>query len=148
MSAYVRKLLSEEQEAALVAAIGRAELQTSGEIRIHLEKTTGGKTADQRAQEVFAKLEMHQTAEANGVLFYLALEDRKLAVWGGKGIDEKVPEHFWEEIIEAVIAAFKDGHFSEGLILGVERAGAALGEYFPRQHDDIDELSNEISKGE
>lgn len=147
MSEYVRSILSQEQEESLVAAITRAELLTSGELRIHIEKSTGKKDPQLRAKEVFAKLGMHATAEKNGVLFYLAVEDRSLAIWGGEGIDEKVPDGFWNEIVEAVIAEFKQAHFSAGLIKGVEMAGAALGQFFPRKDDDVDELSNEISKG-
>ena len=145
MSDYVRSILTEEQEKSLVAAITAAELNTSGELSIHLEKST--KDAQARAKEMFGKLEMHKTAEKNGVLFYLAVESKKLAIWAGEGIDEKVPNDFWEEIVQTMIEAFKAGHFSEGLIAGIEKAGTALGDYFPRQDDDVDELSNEISKG-
>lgn len=147
MSDYIRSLLSEEQEQALVDAITQAELHTSGEIRIHLEKTTGKAPAQKRAKQWFGKLEMHKTAENNGVLFYLAIEDRQLALWAGEGINEKVPNNFWQEIIDLMIEEFKVDHFSEGLIAGVEQTGKALGEFFPRQDDDVDELSNEISKG-
>ncbi|HAK69914.1 MAG TPA: hypothetical protein DCM15_00930 [Cryomorphaceae bacterium] len=90
---------------------------------------------------------MHKTAEKNGVLFYLAVEDKKLAIWAGEGINARVPIDFWKEIVDLIISEFKQGHFSEGLIAGVEKAGNALGEFFPRQEDDVDELSNEISKG-
>lgn len=145
MSDYVRSILTEEQETALVAAITAAELKTSGELRIHLEKST--KDAQKRAKEMFGKLEMHKTAEKNGVLFYLAVESKKLAIWAGEGIDAKVPSDFWEEIVLTMIEEFKAGHFSQGLIAGIEKAGNALSQYFPRRDDDVDELSNEISKG-
>jgi uncharacterized membrane protein len=147
MSDYIRSLLSEEQEQNLVDAITQAELKTSGEIRIHLEKSTGQYSAENRAKHWFGKLQMHKTAEKNGVLFYLAIQDRRLALWSGEGINEKVPDNFWQEIIDVMIAEFKGGHFSEGLIAGVEKTGKALGEFFPRKNDDVDELSNEISKG-
>lgn len=147
MSDYVRSLLTEAQEQSLVDAIAAAELKTSGEIRIHLEKTTGKLSAEERAKQWFGKLEMHKTAEKNGVLFYLAIEDRKLALWAGEGIHAKVPTDFWQRIVDLIIAEFKVGHFSEGLIAGVQETGKALGEFFPRQDDDVDELSNEISKG-
>lgn len=147
MSGYVRSILTESQEAELIAAIERAELQTSGEIRIHIEKNTKGKPSQERAKEVFAHLKMHNTDEKNGVLFYLAVEDRALAVWGGEGIDEKTPPGFWSDIISEMLEEFKLNHFSVGLIKGVERAGQALGKFFPRSQDDKNELSNEISKG-
>ncbi len=146
MSDYVHSILSESQEQALIDAIIQAELHTSGEIRIHLEKTTGKSSAQKRAKQWFGKLNMHKTTEKNGVLFYLAIEDRKLALWAGEGINKKVPTNFWHEIIDLMLNEFKKGHFSEGLIAGVEKTGKALGEFFPRQDDDTDELSNEISK--
>ncbi|HBB81170.1 MAG TPA: hypothetical protein DHU80_02205 [Cryomorphaceae bacterium] len=147
MSDYIRSILTEKQEQTLVEAITAAELLTSGELRIHLEKSTGRKGAQVRAKSLFGALKMHKTAEKNGVLFYLAVEDKKLAIWAGEGINAKVPIDFWKEIVDLIISEFKQGHFSEGLIAGVEKAGNALGEFFPRQEDDVDELSNEISKG-
>lgn len=147
MSEYIRSILSKEQEENLVNAITKAELETSGEIRIHLEKTSGKLSAEQRAKQWFGKLEMQKTDEKNGVLFYLAIEDRQLALWAGEGINQKVPKDFWQEIIDLIITEFKVGHFSKGLIAGVEKTGEALGQFFPRKEDDIDELSNEISKG-
>jgi len=147
MSDYIRSILTEKQEQTLVEAITAAELLTSGELRIHLEKSTGRRGAQVRAKSLFGALKMHKTAEKNGVLFYLAVEDKKLAIWAGEGINAKVPIDFWKEIVDLIISEFKQGHFSEGLIAGVEKAGNALGEFFPRQEDDVDELSNEISKG-
>ncbi len=147
MSDYIRSILTEKQEQTLVEAITAAELLTSGELRIHLEKSTGRKGAQVRAKSLFGALKMHKTAEKNGVLFYLAVEDKKLAIWAGEGINARVPIDFWKEIVDLIISEFKQGHFSEGLIAGVEKAGNALGEFFPRQEDDVDELSNEISKG-
>ena len=147
MSDYIRSILTEKQEQTLVEAITAAELLTSGELRIHLEKSTGRKGAQVRAKSLFGALKMHKTAEKNGVLFYLAVEDKTLAIWAGEGINAKVPIDFWKEIVDLIISEFKQGHFSEGLIAGVEKAGNALGEFFPRQEDDVDELSNEISKG-
>ena len=147
MSDYIRSILTENQEQTLVDAITAAELLTSGELRIHLEKSTGRKGAQVRAKSLFGALKMHKTAEKNGVLFYLAVEDKKLAIWAGEGINAKVPSDLWKEIVDLIISEFKQGHFSEGLIAGVEKAGNALGEFFPRQEDDVDELSNEISKG-
>ena len=147
MSDYIRSILTEKQEQTLVDAITAAELLTSGELRIHLEKSTGRRGAQVRAKSLFGALKMHKTAEKNGVLFYLAVEDKKLAIWAGEGINARVPIDFWKEIVDLIISEFKQGHFSEGLIAGVEKAGNALGEFFPRQEDDVDELSNEISKG-
>ncbi len=138
-------LLSKQEEKKLVAAIGAAERLTSGEIRIHLEKHTDKDTFE-RALEVFQELEMHQTEQRNGVLFYLAYEDHRFTILGDEGIHAKVGADFWNEIKEEIQTRFRSGKFFEGLEYGVLAAGHALQEHFPYQRGDVNELSDEISK--
>jgi uncharacterized membrane protein len=94
---------------------------------------------------VFEKLEMHQTKLRNGILFYLSLEDHKLAILGDKGINDNVPAHFWDAIRDKMIGFFKKGEFTEGLMEGIALAGQQLKSAFPYLEDDVDELSNTIS---
>ncbi|HOY68326.1 MAG TPA: TPM domain-containing protein [Candidatus Ozemobacteraceae bacterium] len=136
---------SEEDSKRLIQAIQDAERRTSGEIRIHVEHTCTD--ADARVREVFAELGMDQTAERNGILFYLATESRLFAVLGDEGINEVVPEQFWNTIRDTVLAQFRRGDFVAGLTAGVRTAGAMLEKYFPRRADDVNELPDEISYG-
>jgi uncharacterized membrane protein len=101
-----------------------------------------------RAVDIFKKLEMHKTALRNGVLFYVAVNDRKFVIIGDAGINAKVPEGFWNEIKELVFGYFKDGKIADGLMEGIRLTGESLNFYFPREAADVDELSNEISYGE
>ncbi len=140
-------LLSKKDQQRIVAAIKAAEQQTSGEIRVHVESHCKGDPLE-RAKAIFVKLNMHQTAQRNGVIIYLALKDRKLAIWGDKGINEKVPDNFWEDVKETMIAHFKKNEFIEGLVKGIAMIGEKLREYFPYQSDDINELSDDVSMGE
>ncbi len=135
-----------EQQEMISKAIQNAENQTSGEIRVHLEKFCEGNVLD-RAARVFADLKMHKTQLRNGVLFYLAYEDRKFAILGDAGINSTVPEDFWDNITIKMQQRFRGGHFLEGLIEGVELAGHQLKSKFPRSADDINELSDKISFG-
>ncbi len=135
-----------EQQEMISKAIQNAENQTSGEIRVHLEKYCEGNVLD-RAARVFADLKMHKTQLRNGVLFYLAYEDRKFAILGDAGINSTVPEDFWDNITIKMQQRFRGGHFLEGLIEGVELAGHQLKSKFPRSADDINELSDKISFG-
>jgi len=80
-------------------------------------------------------------------LFYLAIADHKFAILGDAGINQKVPENFWEEIKEEMTASFKEGKFTEGLSTGIKKAGEQLKHHFPWQEDDVNELSDEISFG-
>ncbi|MGK4567087.1 TPM domain-containing protein [Flavobacterium sp. 3HN19-14] len=141
------KFLTETEESEIVAAIRLAEKETSGEIRVHIEKTTSMDTFE-RAKEVFSLLKMDETALKNGVLIYLAVDDKAFVVCGDKGIDDIVGDDFWDTTKEVMAGHFKNGDFKQGLIEGIARAGKELQRYFPCEDDDQDELSNEISRGE
>ena len=141
----IEEFLSEEEEAEVVEAIRRAERKTSGEIRVHIEKSSKGEIWD-RAMEVFHLLKMDNTKEDNGVLIYVAIDDRKFIIYGDKGINAVVPKDFWETTKDAIASEFKKGHFKQGLINGILRAGHELQEHFPWEEGDANELSDKISK--
>ncbi len=126
-------------------AIIEAENHTSGEIRVHLEKGLD-KDPIRRAEEVFYFLGMDGTLNQNGILFYVAVDDHRFAVIGDKGIDQVVPDDFWESIKNEVIEQFREHNFARGLILGILHAGQKLKEFFPVDDDDRNELSDAISK--
>ncbi len=135
------------QQQEIILAIKDAELNTSGEIRVHIEKTCKEDVLD-HAAFIFDELEMQKTALRNGVLIYLAVEDRKLAILGDAGINLKVPKGFWDEIKDVMIANFKEGKFTEGLSQGIILAGEQLKKHFPYdKKNDTNELSDEISFG-
>ena len=139
-----RTFFSKEEQQKIVAAIKEAELNTSGEIRVHIENHCKKETLE-RAAEVFYDLKMNQTAARNGILFYLAVKDHKFAVIGDEGINKKVEHDFWNDIKDEMVAMFKENKFAEGLIAGILKCGKRLKEYFPYQSDDVNELSDEIS---
>lgn len=141
----VEDFLTTAEEQEIVEAIRLAEKETSGEIRVHLEKTTSG-DAFARALEVFHLLKMDNTKLQNGVLIYLAVEDHNFVICGDKGINDVVPADFWDCTRDAMAQQFKTGNFKQGLIDGITRAGEKLQQYFPWQDGDSDELSNEISR--
>ena len=129
----------DQLKADIKESVRKAELLTSGEIRVFLEDTCKQDVLD-RAAEVFELLEMHKTEERNGVLFYLALQDHKFAILGDSGINSKVPENFWDQIKEDLRAEFKNGDLATGLKIGISKAGSQLAEWFPRKHGDKNEL--------
>ena len=142
----VEDFLTEKEEQEIVNAIQLAEKETSGEIRVHIEKTTS-KDAFDRALEVFQLLQMHNTELKNGVLIYVAVEDKSLVICGDEGINNVVELDFWDSTRDLMLGYFKKGNFTQGLIDGVLKAGEQLKTYFPYQEGDQNELSNEISKG-
>ena len=144
--AKTEAFLSKEDEQEIVQAIVSAEKNTSGEIRVHIEERSEKAPLD-RAQEVFFELHMNETKDRNGVLFYVGVTDKKFAIIGDEGIDKVVESDFWDCTKDIVISNFKEANFKNGLVEGVLRAGDRLKKYFPYQSDDVNELSNEISKG-
>lgn len=135
-----------EERKQIMEAIRESELNTSGEIRVHVETSFKGELLD-RAATVFARLGMHKTAGRNGVLFYLAIQKKQFAVIGDIGINKVVPENFWNEIKSLMESHFKNSQFAEGLSKGIIMAGEQLKKNFPYMKDDVDELSNDISFG-
>lgn len=142
--AKIEEFLSEEDEKEIVAAIQKAEKKTSGEIRVHIEKTSSGEIWD-RAMEVFHLLKMDNTKEANAVLIYVAIEDRNFIIYGDKGINKVVPPNFWESTKDEIVAEFKKGNFKQGLVNGILKAGEQLQQHFPWSEGNTNELSNKIS---
>lgn len=140
------EFLKNDEKLMVVSAIKGAETNTSGEIRVHIEKDCKEDVLD-RAAYIFEKLGMHKTEKRNGVLFYLAYQDKKFAILGDAGINAVTADDFWDSIRELMLNYFKDGKYAEGLHHGILKAGDALKQHFPYKDDDINELSDEISFG-
>lgn len=141
---FDKKLLSEEEEARLVKAIQLAEQQTSGEIRVHIEKKST-EEAITACVAMFHKLNMQKTKERNAILFYLAYRSKSFAVWGDEGIHEVVQDGFWKNITESAIGCFRQGDYIGGLETAIGLCGQQLKQHFPLQDDDKNELPNDIS---
>ncbi len=141
-----KSFFTESQKAIIQKAIAAAELNTSGEIRVHIDNLCKEEVLD-KAANIFHELKMDATVLKNGVLFYLAVKDQKFAIIGDKGINEKVPADFWDQIKDTMLINFKEQKFTEGLSLGIELAGEKLKLYFPISHNDTNELTNEVSFG-
>jgi len=137
---------TDQQKALLRRAIEVAEMDTSGEIRVHIENRCPEEPMD-RAAFIFGKLGMHKTGLRNGVLFYLAVKDKKFVILGDAGINAVVPSGFWDNISEVLFRHFREDRIVEGLAEGIRMAGEQLKSHFPWQEGDINELTDDISFG-
>lgn len=135
---------TEEEQLQIRRAVEQAEANTSGEIRVCIEKKCDVEPL-QRATQYFEQLNMHQTRLRNGVLIYLATVDRKFAIIGDGGINELVPADFWDGTKEAMLEQFKYGKLVEGIVTGLQLAGQQLKKYFPHQDNDRNELPDDIA---
>ncbi len=140
----VRNFLNKKQKKDILTAIKNAEKLTSGEIRLHLEAKCSEDPLE-RSKIVFQQLKMNETLLHNGVLIYVAVSDRKLAVFGDKGINDVVAVDFWDNVKDEMVKHFNDDTFSDGIIKVIGLVGKKLQDYFPRHDDDIDELADDIS---
>ncbi len=137
-------LFTEQEQQQIRKAIESAEKNTSGEIRICVEKTCSEEALD-RAVTYFKKLNMHKTRLRNGVLIYLSTVDRKFAIIGDAGINKVVPNDFWDKTKEIMLGNFKYGNLTEGIISGLNMAGEQLQKYFPSNDTDKNELPDDIA---
>ena len=128
----------------IVEAIHTAEQLTSGEIRVHVQPRAGGEIRSV-AERTFERLGMTRTALRNGVLLFIACEEQRFVILGDQGINEKVPAGFWDEIAAKLTVRFQHGEFTDGIVDAIHSAGEELRHYFPRAHDDVNELTNDIN---
>ena len=128
----------------IVKAIAAAESKTSGEIRVHVQPTVRNFDVRTVAERTFERLGMTKTELRNGVLLFIAGDDRKFAILGDRGIHEKVPPGFWDEIAAKLTIRFKSGEFTDGIVDAVATAGDRLKEFFPRAEGDVNELPDDI----
>jgi uncharacterized membrane protein len=135
-----------EQKEDIKLAIMNAELDTSGEIRVHIENSCKGDVLD-RAAWVFKELKMHDTKQRNGVLIYLAIRNRRFAVIGDLGINQKTGDGFWDEVKAIMLNHFRENRFAEGLTEAIKKTGEQLITHFPYKRGDVNELEDEISFG-
>jgi len=140
------RFFSKEEEKGIIQAIQAIENKTSGEIRVHLQRSCDGPVM-KVAEQVFLELGMQNTERRNGVLFFIVPKEHKFAILGDSGLDEVVPESFWADVRNIMQDHFKKGEFAVGITKGIHMVGDYLQHYFPVQKDDENELSDDISYG-
>ena len=143
---YIEDFLTAQEEQEIVEAIRIAERETSGEIRVHIEQNCHIDVYE-RAMDVFHLLKMDNTKQQNGVLIYVAVDNKAFVIFGDQGINNVVGADFWNSTRDKIASKFKSGHFKQGIIDGIQEAGKVLSKYFPWEHGDRNELDNTISKG-
>jgi uncharacterized membrane protein len=140
--------LTKEEAATVVAAIRNAESLTSGEIRVYLETKNKYVNPMDRAKEVFNELDMEKTALRNGVLVYVATQDKEIVVLGDKGIYEILPSQTWNDIVKQLANNFAKKNHVQGLVIAVTQISEILHQHFPYDEKvDKNELPDEIIFG-
>ncbi|MEI7724078.1 MAG: TPM domain-containing protein [Bacteroidota bacterium] len=146
MGIAAKDFFSKQEQEDIKQAIMNAELDTSGEIRVHIENNVSGDVMD-RAAFIFQQLGMNKTALRNGVLIYLAVKNRRFAILGDSGIHKVVPENYWNDIKANMLNHFRENRFTDGLVEAITSTGLHLKKHFPHQQNDVNELPDDISFG-
>lgn len=142
-----KPFFTKEEHSAIVQSIRAAEKRTSGEIRVFIESRCSYVDAVDRAAEIFFGLKMEHTEDRNGVLLYIALKDKQMAIFGDEGIHKKVGTEFWNKEVKKILAEFKQEHYATGIITIVSEIGEALLTHFPYENEDRNELPDDIVFG-
>ena len=143
---HVRQLLSDDDFTAIDTAIKAFEKKTSGELVVSFQSICRGDPYKE-GRRVFNRLKLHRTQERNAVLVVIFVNSRKFAVLGDSGIDERVPDGFWDGTAAAMAGHFREGRYREGLVEGIQVLGGQLARHFPCRKDDVDELPDEVRFG-
>lgn len=133
-----------EGQRRIAAAITAAERHTTGEICVHVTPRCHGNVM-KRAARTFDRLHLYSTKRRNAVLIFIAYQDRKLAILGDAGINNVIPEGFWDNEVEELARFLKAGRPVDGLCEIIAHMGERLSQYFPGERDDENELSNEVT---
>lgn len=144
-----KPFFSPEENETIVHSIQDAERQTSGEIRVFVESRCKYVDALDRAKEIFTKLQMGKTELRNGVLFYIAIKDKQLAILADKGIHEATGgDKYWKDAVKDILSVFSKDSVVTGITASINKIGAALKDHFPYDKDvDKNELPDEIVFG-
>lgn len=139
-----KNFFTKDEQQQIVDAIREAERNTSGEIRVHIDNFCFASVV-KKAQKLFQKLGMSQTADRNGILIYIAVLSHKIAVVGDKGIHQKLGTEYWDSIVKEIVDAFAHHKKADGLTKGIINCGHQLKIHFPYQDSDKNELNDSIS---
>lgn len=148
MGTPLDKVLHPYDQKRVVSTIGLAERLSCGEIAVHVEGRVPGGNPIKRGQDLIQKLGITRTRERNAVLIYAAVRDRRFAVIADQGVGEAPESAYWDEAMQRMTIAFRGGRFGDGLCEAVKSVGKQLAKKFPRQSDDTNEVSNEITTDE
>src|SRR3954471_23357985 len=142
----LRRIFRPSVLASIEQAIKAAESGHHGEIRFVVEGALDGaplfkgRSARERAIDIFSQLRIWDTAHNNGVLIYLLLADRDVEIVADRGIDARVGAAGWDRICAMMQADFGNGDFEAGVIKGIKAVSEQLVKYFPGDRAGNNEL--------
>ncbi|WP_457418889.1 TPM domain-containing protein [Roseateles sp. P5_E7] len=145
-----RRVLPAEALARLQQRVADSEAHHSGEIRVCVEASLPlsylwrDAPARERAVTMFAKLRVWDTELNNGVLIYLLLAEHRIEIVADRAVARRVDAERWQALVDAMGAAFRAGHFEQGLGEAITAVDALLVAHFPRDVTNTAPRLNEL----
>lgn len=98
----------------------------------------------ERALAAFFEKGLHRTEQETGILIFISLLEQKVWILGDRGINGKIPPHYWKSFAAELAAGIRSGRGAEALCRVISGCGAELARHFPRTQQDRNELPDEI----
>ncbi len=113
-------------------------------LRLFLSQRQAEEEVRRAATMAFFTEQLYKTKAENGILLYISVLEQRVWVLGDRGINEKIDRQRWQEIVSLVTDGVKTGHQCEAICAAITRIGEILGQEFPIEADDKNELHNLI----
>lgn len=145
---WARRAFRADDLAAIGAAVKASEATQSGEIRIAIEgalplaSLLGNESCRDRATALFTSLGVAKTREANGILVYVQLVDRRVEILADRGIAALIAQDEWEKLCRQMETAFAAKDYRRGMLDAIERITALLAQHFPASGNNPNELDD------
>jgi uncharacterized membrane protein len=141
-----RRFLSRLDAPRVEEAIRRAEQASAIEVRVSIAGLFWG-NPQRVARKAFNRMGMAGTAGRSGILLLIVPWRRRVVVVADDGITGKIEPSFWKSVVDSVTAAFRNAHYTEGLVDAIDGLGRSLAPLFPPRPGDINELPDAIDRG-
>ena len=109
-----------------------------------IPKAVKNRRAGRLAWEQFFVQNLHLTRQRTGVLIFVSVAERYVEIIADKGINDKVTQNAWDDIVSDFANRVKVKEIPEGFLSAIGACGELLAESFPRLEDDVDELPNRL----
>ena len=96
------------------------------------------------ALEQFLAHNVHTTDGRTGVLIYVSLAEHRVELIADAGINEKVPQAAWQQIVDALVISIKADKLSNGLESAIEQCGLLLAQHFPGEEKSENKLGDHV----
>jgi uncharacterized membrane protein len=142
--------INSAEEELISKAIYQAELQTTGEIHVHIYEGKVDGDILSLTKKKFLDLGLHHTPQRNCVLILLSLISHKVAIYGDEEIHKIVGQSGWDKLLGQIIDSFKKGDYATGIINCVQEVGNILKIHYPQIDDSNEEnhISNALTRSQ